>query len=111
MNKKIAIGGLTLAVIGLLSFQALKTTELNTLSASLRTSLSTAFAGYSEDVEETGKVGIGTSSPESHLHIAGAGSVYQVIESTDDTAAQIRLKSENGNRRILAKDSSDNTES
>ncbi len=63
----------------------------------------------------TGNVGMGTASPSQALHVkrTDAAPTMILLENTNGTpqSVQIRLKSENSNRRIVAKDGSDNNES
>lgn len=58
-------------------------------------------------IDGLGNVGIGTTSPEEKLHISGTGNILPLIESTDNNAVQLRLKSDSTNRRIIAQNSSD----
>ena len=55
-----------------------------------------------------GNVGMGTSVPSYDLHLAGAGSEILQLESTDNLAAQVRLKTDSHIRRILGEDSGGN---
>lgn len=56
-------------------------------------------------------VGIGTTSPNGAMHIRRTGNVIPLIESADNSAVQLRFKSDNTNRRFLAVDSADQVES
>ncbi len=74
------------------------------------------------DIASDGDVGIGTDSPDAGLHILdpendtplhveGTGVVLVKLESNDNGAVQLRLKSNSTNRRLLAISSSDVVES
>ena len=58
-----------------------------------------------------GNVGIGTTTPEGPLHVADSGTVLAFLQSTDNNAVQLRFKSNSGNRRFLAVNSSNTVES
>jgi len=60
-----------------------------------------------------GDIGIGTANPQvdSVFHIARDGFVIPTFESTDGNAIQFLLKSDSINRRFLAVDNSDTTQS
>ncbi len=44
-------------------------------------------------IESSGQVGIGTTSPAAPLHVSGTGNHKIIVESTDDNEAQYELKS------------------
>ena len=62
-------------------------------------------------IDVDGDVGLGTSSPDSAFHVRRTGNVLPIFESSDGSAVQFRLKSNDTNRRLVALDGSDNTES
>jgi hypothetical protein len=62
-------------------------------------------------VDAAGKVGIGTASPDANMQVSGTGVVLNYTESTDGGPVQIRMRTDSSNRRFLAVDNSDVTES
>tara|TARA_A100001391_G_scaffold41209_1_gene23534 strand:- start:299 stop:1525 length:1227 start_codon:yes stop_codon:yes gene_type:complete len=53
-------------------------------------------------IDASGKVGIGTSSPETLLHVEGSGDTKATIETTANSNAGLRLRSSNCNILIQA---------
>ena len=60
----------------------------------------------------TGDIGVGTQSPERALDIRrSSGSTQMNLENSASGAIQVRMKSDNSNRRIVARNASDVTQS
>ena len=58
-------------------------------------------------VEDTGEVGLGTSSPDQVFHIVRSGHILPLFESSNGGAIQMRMKSDNANRRFVALNGAD----
>lgn len=57
-------------------------------------------------IDSAGYFGLGTIDPKRKLHISGQGHQMIQLESTDNLASQLRMKTNSGNRRIVAENSS-----
>jgi len=53
---------------------------------------------------------MGTASPEGPLHISRTGHVIPILQSSDNNAVQLRLRTNSTNRRIIAVDANNNLE-
>ena len=63
------------------------------------------------DIYIPGSLGVGTTGPGQRIHIVGAGGTAAIIENTDNDYAEIRLRSEDSRRKLVALDSNNNVES
>jgi hypothetical protein len=63
------------------------------------------------DIAASGNVGIGTANAAGALHTKRSGNVLSIVESSDNNAVQLRLKSDNTNRRLIALNSADAVQS
>jgi len=61
-------------------------------------------------IDVDGDVGLGTASPDAHLHVTGTGTQLVDYESSDGGAVQHRFKTDDGNRRLVGMDNSGNVE-
>ncbi len=59
----------------------------------------------------TGDIGIGTTSPEGNLHVRDNGVVLTYVQSANNDAVQLRLRSDSTNRRFLATNAADGVQS
>ena len=62
-------------------------------------------------INASGNIGMGTASPSGSLHISHSGNVLAYLQSSDNNASQLRLRSDSTNRRILATNSGDTVKS
>ncbi len=62
-------------------------------------------------LDSTGNIGMGTNAPGGALHIKRTGLVIPSIESSNNQAVQLRLRTNDGNRRVVGVDSADNAQS
>ncbi|MFK7958253.1 MAG: hypothetical protein AB8B96_19310 [Lysobacterales bacterium] len=58
-------------------------------------------------VDSDGDIGLGTNSPSTSLHVSRSGFVLPLFQSTNNSAVQVRMKTDDGNRRVLGLNASD----
>jgi len=62
-------------------------------------------------VAADGDVGLGTANPEGALHINRSGIILSYFQSSNNMPVQIRMRSDNDNRRFLAVDAANSVKS